>query len=60
MGGKGVLVRSGDDYRVGQQIPSPAIRLCLSRPNTHQELTEALEILKDILQQGPLLKEAVM
>jgi DNA-binding transcriptional MocR family regulator len=57
---KGVLVRSADDYRAGQQIPLPAVRLCLSRPNTHKELTEALNILKSILEQGPLLKEAVM
>ncbi|PKI14901.1 aminotransferase-like domain-containing protein [Colwellia sp. 12G3] len=57
---KGVLVRSADDYRVGQQIPLPAVRLCLSRPNTHKELIEALNILKSILEQGPLLKEALM
>jgi DNA-binding transcriptional MocR family regulator len=57
---KGVLVRSADDYRVGQLIPAPAVRLCLSRPNSHRELTEALNILKAILEQGPLLKEAVM
>jgi DNA-binding transcriptional MocR family regulator len=57
---KGVLVRSADDYRAGQQIPLPAVRLCLSRPNTHKELIEALDILKGILEQGPLLKEAVM
>ena len=57
---QGVLVRSADDYRVGQQIPSPAIRLCLSRPKTHVQLTEALIIIKTILEQGPSLKEAVM
>jgi len=57
---QGVLVRSADDYRVGQQIPSPAIRLCLSRPKTHIQLTDALIIIKTILQQGPSLKEAVM
>jgi len=57
---QGVLVRSADDYRAGQQIPSPAIRLCLSRPKTHLQLTDALIIIKTILQQGPSLKEAVM
>jgi len=57
---KGVLVRSADNYRVGQQIPSPAVRLCLSRPNTHKELTEALHVLKSLLEQGPLLKEALI
>ena len=57
---KGVLVRSADDYRAGQQIPLPAVRLCLSRPKTHIELLKALNILKNILEQGPLLKEAVM
>jgi len=57
---QGVLVRSADDYRAGQQIPSPAIRLCLSRPKTHGQLTNALIIIKTLLQQGPSLKEAVM
>jgi len=57
---KGVLVRSADDYRVGQFMPAPAVRLCVSRPNSRAELTEALTILKNILEQGPLLKEAVM
>ena len=56
----GVLVRSADDYRVCQQIPSPAIRLCLSRPKTHVQLTDALVIIKTLLQQGPSIKEAVM
>jgi len=57
---RGVLVRSADDYRVGQQIPSPAIRMCLSRPKTQTQLTEALIIIKTILEQGPSLKEVVM
>jgi len=57
---QGVLVRSADDYRVGQQIPSPAIRLCLSRPNSRAQLTEALGILKSILEQGPSLQEALI
>ena len=57
---KGVLVRSADDYRAGQQVPLPAIRLCLSRPNTRKELTDALSMLKEILEHGPLLKEVIM
>lgn len=55
---KGVLVRSADDYRVGQYMPSPAVRLCLSRPINLAQLTNALSILKKLLEQGPLLKEA--
>ncbi len=57
---QGVLVRCADDYRAGQQIPLPAIRMCLSRPKTHVQLTNALIIIKTILEQGPSLKEAVM
>lgn len=56
----GVLIRSADDYRVGQYRPIPAVRLCLSRPNSQQQLTEALAILKEILQRGPLIKEAII
>lgn len=57
---QGVLVRSADEYRVGQKIPAPAIRLCLSRPNSHEQLSEALSILKAMLEAGPVLKEAVI
>lgn len=57
---KGVLVRSADDFRVGQQIPMPAIRMCLSRPNSKSELTEALLIIKLMLESGPILKENIM
>lgn len=57
---QGVLVRSADDYRVEQSLPQPAIRLCLSRPNNHAELSEALIKLNALLEKGPSLREAVL
>ncbi|GLX79209.1 hypothetical protein tinsulaeT_25490 [Thalassotalea insulae] len=56
----GVLVRSADDYRVGHQVPSPAVRLCLSRPSNREQLSQALTVLKNILEQGPSLKDALI
>ena len=57
---QGVMVRSADDYRAGQKIPSPAVRLCLSRPNSREQLVEGLVILKNLLEYGPMLKEALI
>ncbi|WP_448546542.1 aminotransferase-like domain-containing protein [Thalassotalea fusca] len=57
---QGVLVRSADEYRVAYYMPAPAVRLCLSRPIDHEQLTEAVKVLRAILEGGPLIKDALI
>jgi len=50
---RGVLVTPSDPFIVGRRESTPAVRVCFGSPRDHEALKRGLDILGDLLQEGP-------
>ncbi|MEQ8354673.1 MAG: PLP-dependent aminotransferase family protein [Kiloniellaceae bacterium] len=50
---RGVLVTPSDPFMVGRRESAPAVRVCFGPPRGHEELRRGLDIVVELLQEGP-------